>query len=77
MVSTRLGVAGLAVRDNHDVLLAESSADLATAAIAVLRDDALAARLAAAGRRLAESRYDWSIVTRPLVEVHLRLASKQ
>ena len=76
VVSTRLGVAGLEVRDGEHVLLAESSADLADAAAAVLRDDDLAARLAAAGRALVESRYDWSIVTRPLLEVHRRLAGR-
>jgi len=76
VVSTRLGVAGLGVRDGEHVLLAESSAELADAAAAVLRDDALAGRLAAAGRKLVESRYDWSIVTRPLLDVHRRLAGR-
>jgi len=76
VVSTRLGVAGLEVRDGEHVLLAESSAELADAAAAVLRDDALAGRLAAAGRKLVESRYDWSIVTRPLLDVHRRLAGR-
>jgi len=76
IVSTRLGVAGLEVRDGEHVLLAESSAELADAAAAVLRDDDLAERLAAAGRKLVESRYDWSIVTQPLLEVHARLAGR-
>ena len=77
VVSTRLGVAGLEVRDGEHVLLAESSAELADAAAAVLRDDALARRLAEAGRALVESRYDWPIVTRPLLEVHERLAGRR
>jgi len=74
VVSTRLGVAGLDVRDGEHVLLAESSTELADAAAAVLGDDALAGRLAGAGRQLVESRYDWSIVTKPLLDVHRRLA---
>lgn len=74
VVSTRFGVSGLEVRDGEHVLLGETPAELADAAVRVCTDDALARSLSDAGRRLACSRYDWSIVARPLVEVHARLA---
>ena len=73
VVSTPFGVAGLDVRDGQDVLLGDSAADLAAQCIRVLRDDALALSLSERGRELVESRYDWPVVARPLVELHAEL----
>ena len=73
VVSTPFGVAGLDVRDGQDVLLGDSAADLAAQCIRVLRDDALALALSERGRALVASRYDWSVVARPLVELHAEL----
>jgi hypothetical protein len=74
VVSTSFGVAGLDVRDGEHVLVGESAEELAELAARVVADDALAARLSAQGRSLVEASYDWSIVTRPLVELHQELA---
>lgn len=76
VVSTPLGVAGIELRDGEHVLLAESAAGLAEQAVRVIRDDALAARLSAAGRELVEGRYDWSAVARPLIALHEELAGR-
>ncbi|HUP33402.1 MAG TPA: glycosyltransferase family 4 protein [Gaiellaceae bacterium] len=75
LVSTRFGVAGLDVRDGEHVLLGERPAELAAQALRVLEDDALAERLSTAGRRLVETRYDWSVVARPLIELHAELGA--
>ena len=74
VVSTRLGVQGLGLTDGEHVLLGEAPAELAAATVRVLSDDALAKRLSEQGRRLVEQRYDWSVVARPLVELHDSLA---
>ena len=73
VISTPLGVEGLDLRDGEHVLVGRSSADLAALAVRVIRDDALAARLSAAGRARVEAAYDWAVVARPLVDLHLRL----
>lgn len=73
VVSTPLGVEGLAVHDGEHVLVGRTSADLATLAERVLRDRALALRLSAAGRELVERAYDWRAVAAPLIELHDRL----
>lgn len=73
VVSTPFGVAGLDVRDGQDVLLADSAAELAAQCVRLLREDGLAASLSERGRALAESRYDWAVVARPLVELHADL----
>jgi glycosyltransferase involved in cell wall biosynthesis len=74
VVSTRLGVEGLRVRDAEHVLLAETPRELAAAAARVISDDALARGLAERARALVERHYDWPVVSAPLLELHARLA---
>jgi sugar transferase (PEP-CTERM/EpsH1 system associated) len=59
VVSTTLGAEGLDVVNGTSILLADTPADLAAAVDSVLASPELARRLGEAGRRLAESRYDW------------------
>jgi glycosyltransferase involved in cell wall biosynthesis len=62
IVSTRFGMEGLDAEPDTHYLAADSAADFA-ACIDRLRDDVeLRCRLAHAGRRLVESRYDWSAI---------------
>lgn len=74
VVSTALGAAGIEATHDEHLLIGDSPSVLADLTVKVLADDSLAARLAEAGRRLVEARYDWSVVARPLVELHLELA---
>jgi hypothetical protein len=74
VVSTPFGVAGLDVRDGDHVLIGESPEELAALAARVVADDGLAAALSARGRTLVDRSYDWSVVARPLVELHQELA---
>jgi glycosyltransferase involved in cell wall biosynthesis len=76
VVSTPLGVAGLGLRDGVEVLLGESPAELAQQTLRVLSNDGLANRLSEDGRRLVAARYDWSVVARPLVELHGSLGAE-
>lgn len=59
VVSTAKGVEGLDVVDGTHVLLAESATDFVAASLALWRDPALAARLAANARELVAERYSW------------------
>jgi glycosyltransferase involved in cell wall biosynthesis len=58
VVSTSKGVEGLPVRDGVEVLVADDGEAFARAVMRVRGDTALAARLGAAGRSLAEA-YSW------------------
>ena len=62
VVSTSVGVEGLEVRAGREVLVADDAAGFAAAAIRLLRDRALREELAAAGRAVAEERYDWRVL---------------
>jgi glycosyltransferase involved in cell wall biosynthesis len=64
IVSTRLGVEGLAVEPGGNVLVEDDPDQFARAVATLLEDGARRRELASAGRRLVEERYDW----RPLGE---------
>jgi glycosyltransferase involved in cell wall biosynthesis len=66
IVSTRLGAEGLDVRDGVDLLLADEPAAFAAAVERILDDPALGDGLAAAGRRLVETRYSWTAAAHTL-----------
>jgi glycosyltransferase involved in cell wall biosynthesis len=59
VISTTLGAEGLLTRDGENLLLADTPEAFAQAVVRVLREPALAARLAAGGRRTVEDHYDW------------------
>ena len=59
VVATPRGIEGIAATDGEDVLLADTPAAFAAATWRLMADPALRARVGAAGRRLAESRYGW------------------
>jgi glycosyltransferase involved in cell wall biosynthesis len=75
-VATPLAVAGLGVRDGEEVLLGDSPADLAAQVARLLSDPALARGLSVRARALVEQKFDWSVVARPLVELHARLGGR-
>jgi polysaccharide biosynthesis protein PslH len=59
IVSTRVGAEGIDVVDGESALLADDPQSFAAHVESVLADRALAKRLGAAARKLAEDRYSW------------------
>jgi len=64
VVSSSKGAEGLEVTDGRNVLIADTPARHAQRIVAVLRDDGLAARLAAEGRRLCREKYSFATAAR-------------
>jgi len=64
IVSTALGVEGLAVTDGVDYLAADTAEAFAAAVLALLDDAGRRARVAAAARRLVVQRFSWEQVTK-------------
>jgi polysaccharide biosynthesis protein PslH len=62
VVSTTIGAEGLDYADGDNLLLADTPAAFAYAVSRVLKDRALAARLAAGGRRTMATHYDWRAI---------------
>lgn len=67
IVSTTIGYEGIDLIPGEHLLVGDTPEDFAAALIRILRDPALGRRLATAGRRLAEERYDWRTVN-PAIE---------
>jgi len=72
IVSTRLGCEGIAMTPGREALWADTPAEFARAAVALLRDAARRAELGAAARRLAESKYDWKMIVPRVEDVYLK-----
>jgi sugar transferase (PEP-CTERM/EpsH1 system associated) len=62
VLSTTLGVEGLAVTPSYDVLIADSAAAMADTAVALQPNTPEWRSLAAKARELVRSRYDWPII---------------
>jgi glycosyltransferase involved in cell wall biosynthesis len=70
VVTTSIGVEGIDARHGEHLLIADEPAAFAEAVVCLLRDRVVAARLAAAGRRLVEKHYDWRTALSVLDEVY-------
>jgi glycosyltransferase involved in cell wall biosynthesis len=62
IVTTPIGAEGLPVSDGVNMEIANSPGEFAAKTIALLRDSARAARIAAAARALIEQSYDWRAI---------------
>ncbi len=66
IVTTSLGIEGIAATPGREVQIADDSAATVTAVLRLLANPAERHRLGAAARRLVEERYDWSRCLAPL-----------
>jgi len=70
VVSTSVGVEGIAARADEHLLVADEPRAFAEGVVRLLRDPAAAAKLARAARTLVEVRYDWRTVLRGLDAIY-------
>lgn len=76
VISTTLGAEGLDATDGQDILIADSPEEM-LAAITALRDSPeLRGKLTDLGRRLAVSRYDWTIPGERLFSIYANTLDK-
>lgn len=73
IVSTKLGVEGLAIRDGREALLPDSVAEFPDVIGALLEQPEQCAALSVAGRRLVEERYSWASISDTLERIWLGL----
>lgn len=59
VVSTRIGTEGIRCTHNKDILLADTTEELAKSVVTLLRDRQAAYRIGQAGRCLVEMHYNW------------------
>jgi glycosyltransferase involved in cell wall biosynthesis len=73
IVSTGLGAEGLEAVDGENILLADEAGQFAHHVLSLLSDPQRRSHLGKAGRRLVESRYDWSVIAPKLGVVYENL----
>ncbi len=74
IVSTPMGMEGIAAQDGTHYLSGETPTELAAAIVRLLEDRALRDRLAEAALRLVRERYDWRVVASRLLDVYREVA---
>ena len=74
IVSTQPGCAGLGLDPGQSVLVADDAAGFAHAVLRLLENPELRRRLAAAGRRCVEERYDWDTLAQKQLALFEELA---
>ena len=75
VVSTTLGAEGLDVRNEKNILIANTNQELSDAIIALTDDGERRRKLSAGGRALVSARYDWSKLGEALLETYQNLAA--
>ncbi|MEW5718933.1 MAG: glycosyltransferase [Chloroflexota bacterium] len=75
VVSTTVGYEGLDAKPGEHLLAGDTPRDFADAVLRLLRDPDLRERLAAAGRRLVEEKYDWRVACKGLDAIYPRASS--
>ena len=70
VVTTTVGLEGIAAEPGQDVLVADSPQDFARETLRLLRDPALQATLSENGRLLVERMYDWRIVLEKMNQIY-------
>lgn len=66
VVATTLAVEGLELKNGQEVLIADTSTDLANAAVKLLQDPKLQIKLGAAGRAVVRRGYSWDTIAKEL-----------
>jgi polysaccharide biosynthesis protein PslH len=70
IVSTKVGIEGLNVTHDSEVLIGKNNKDIARLIVKVIRDTSLAKRLGQAARKHVESHYDWRKISTHLDEIY-------
>ncbi len=77
LVSTAVGCEGLDVTSGEQLMTADTPEEFARAVVTLLRDPRRAEGLGAAGRKLVEQKYDWTVVAQELSRVYERAAQRR
>ena len=75
IVSTTIGVEGLDLTPERDLLIADSPSDFEAQISRVFSDDALRTRLSDHARMVAENRYSWATIVARLLDAYQRAAA--
>jgi len=70
VVTTPVGIEGIAAKDEQDVLIAQSPAELAQASVNLLQNKNLAQKISQAAKQLVYQKYDWKDIAQSLDRIY-------
>jgi glycosyltransferase involved in cell wall biosynthesis len=70
VVTTTVGLEGIVAEPEKEVLVADTPDEFAAAVVRLLQAPDLQEKLALAGRRLAQARYDWKVALNKLAQIY-------
>lgn len=70
LVTTSIGIEGIAATHDREVMIADSAPDFADAVIRMLKNESLRDRLATNGRKLVCEKYDWQVALRKMDQIY-------
>src|ERR1019366_2983197 len=73
VVTTKLGTAGLAVRNREHLVVANTPQEFARETISLLTDRHIRATLGANARKLVEERYSWETITKEVNQLFINI----
>ncbi len=73
IVSTTIGVQGLAIKDGQEVMIADTAKEFARSVVRLYRDSEQASLLGEKARAFVQARYDWSVLLPRLRAVYREL----
>jgi polysaccharide biosynthesis protein PslH len=77
VVSTTVGCEGIQASPGTNILVGDTTSQLASAIMSLLQDQRLSLAIGQSGRRLIETTYDWTTIGRQLEQVLQRVLSQE
>jgi glycosyltransferase involved in cell wall biosynthesis len=74
-ITTSLGLSGLDVRKDKDLLVSDTASKLSEEALRLCEDSTLYQRLSQNGREQVEDKYDWVKIGKTLEEVYFSVVA--
>ncbi len=75
VITTSIGISGTDAENGKEVIIRDKPADIADAAIKLLKNPKLQKTLAANAKRMVNEKYDWSSITQKLSDVYVEVSN--
>lgn len=73
VVTTSIGIGGIDAKDGEDVVIRDEPEEIAKAAVELLKNSKLAAKIAKMAKRLVKDKFDWDPIARNLSRIYEQL----
>lgn len=76
VVTTPLGIEGIKAKDEREVLVAETTKNLAGKTVSLLKNKDLVKKLSSSAKKLINNKYNWQLISEKLDKIYQELGSR-